>query len=105
MFGHNVPKKEDSKESCRSISPIIEIELISDYDLSNGQTSKKYRTKEVKQNALFPIWYQNTISSAEFCVSNIHYAFLRFSVIELDLLGSDSQLAQATFPISCLRKG
>ena len=32
-------------------------------------------------------------------------AFLRFSVIELDLIGSDILLAQATFPVSCIRKG
>ena len=104
-MGHNLRKKEDLKDDCRSISPLIEIELISDQELLNKPPNKKFRTKVVTQNGLFPIWYEQTITSAEFHVSNIEYSFIRFAVIELDIIKSDILIAQATFPVSCLRKG
>jgi phosphatidylinositol phospholipase C, gamma-1 len=104
-LGHNLPKREDVKDDCKAISPLIEIELISSFESER----KVFRTKESKQNGLFPIWYDTSRNESEivavFEVSNLEYTFLRFSVIELDLVGSDILLAQASFPVTCLRPG
>lgn len=59
----------------------------------------------VKSNGLFPVWNKDT-EKAIFELINIECALLRFSIFEKnDVIGSDLLLAQATFPISCLRKG
>ena len=78
--------------------------------ISDCETERKlFRTKESKQNGLFPIWYNATRKESEivaiFECTNIEYTFVRFAVYELDLIGSDILLAQATFPVSCLRQG
>ena len=84
---------------------MIEIELV-----SNCESERKvFRTKESKQNGLFPIWYDASRKQSEilavFECQSLEYIFVRFSVIELDIIGSDVLLAQATFPVSCLRQG
>jgi hypothetical protein len=78
--------------------------LISDYDLLNKDSEKKVRTKPSIRNGLFPIWFKNTIC-AKFEITNAECAFLSFSVFESDVIGSSVLLAQANFPVSCLRPG
>lgn len=81
--------------------------MINEFKASNKE--KVFRTRESKQNGLFPIWYDTGLKKSEitaiFEVSNVECSFVRFSVIELDLIRSDTLLAQATFPVSLLRQG
>lgn len=77
-------------------NPMVVIELIgASYD-----TGIKHRTK-VLDNAFNPVW--NEI--CDFSVRNPYFALLRFEVQDEDMFAERHFVAQATFPINCLRTG
>jgi Ca2+-dependent lipid-binding protein len=61
-----------------------------------------YATTTVYDNGFCPIWNEETFH--EFEVYSPFVAMIQFSVWETDV-GRDDRVGDATFPISCLRKG
>lgn len=53
-------------------------------------------------NGLKPTWPRKPF---RFTVCNPSFAFLRFVVYEIDMFNDQNFLAQATFPINCLKTG
>ncbi|KAK1801974.1 hypothetical protein P4O66_022209 [Electrophorus voltai] len=79
------------------VCPLIEIEVCgAEYD------NAKQKTDSEADNGLNPTWPRK---SFRFTVCNPTFAFLRFVVYEIDMFNDQNFLAQATFPISCLKTG
>uniref|UniRef100_A0A673HM33 Phosphoinositide phospholipase C n=1 Tax=Sinocyclocheilus rhinocerous TaxID=307959 RepID=A0A673HM33_9TELE len=79
------------------VCPLIEIEVCgAEYD------NAKQRTDSEADNGLNPTWPRKPF---RFTVCNPSFAFLRFVVYEIDMFNDQNFLAQATFPISCLKTG
>uniref|UniRef100_A0A4W4FRQ5 1-phosphatidylinositol 4,5-bisphosphate phosphodiesterase gamma n=1 Tax=Electrophorus electricus TaxID=8005 RepID=A0A4W4FRQ5_ELEEL len=79
------------------VCPLIEIEVCgAEYD------NAKQKTDSEADNGLNPTWPRK---SFRFTVCNPMFAFLRFVVYEIDMFNDQNFLAQATFPISCLKTG
>uniref|UniRef100_A0AAR2L935 Phosphoinositide phospholipase C n=1 Tax=Pygocentrus nattereri TaxID=42514 RepID=A0AAR2L935_PYGNA len=79
------------------VCPLIEIEVCgAEYD------SAKQKTDSEADNGLNPIWPRKPF---RFTVGNPSFAFLRFVVYEIDMFNDQNFLAQATFPINCLKPG
>ncbi|KAL5020958.1 hypothetical protein ScPMuIL_000113 [Solemya velum] len=78
-------------------SPFVEIETNGlDCDIS------KYKTLTVSDNGLNPLWKNET---AVFDIICPDLALIRFVVQDEDVFGDPNFLGQATFPVTCLRKG
>uniref|UniRef100_A0A672T380 1-phosphatidylinositol 4,5-bisphosphate phosphodiesterase gamma n=1 Tax=Sinocyclocheilus grahami TaxID=75366 RepID=A0A672T380_SINGR len=79
------------------VCPLIEIEVCgAEYD------NAKQRTDSEADNGLKPTWPRKPF---RFTVCNPSFAFLRFVVYEIDMFNDQNFLAQATFPINCLKTG
>lgn len=79
------------------VCPLIEIEVCgAEYD------NAKQRTDSEADNGLNPTWTRKLF---RFTVCNPSFAFLRFVVYEIDMFSDQNFLAQATFPINCLKTG
>uniref|UniRef100_A0A8B9JS54 1-phosphatidylinositol 4,5-bisphosphate phosphodiesterase gamma n=1 Tax=Astyanax mexicanus TaxID=7994 RepID=A0A8B9JS54_ASTMX len=79
------------------VCPLIEIEVCgAEYDCA------KQKTDSEADNGLNPIWPRKPF---RFNVCNPSFAFLRFVVYEIDMFNDQNFLAQATFPINCLKTG
>uniref|UniRef100_A0A8C1DCE7 1-phosphatidylinositol 4,5-bisphosphate phosphodiesterase gamma n=1 Tax=Cyprinus carpio carpio TaxID=630221 RepID=A0A8C1DCE7_CYPCA len=79
------------------VCPLIEIEVCgAEYD------NAKQRTDSEADNGLNPTWPRKPF---RFTVCNPSFAFLRFVVYEIDMFNDQNFLAQATFPINCLKTG
>ncbi|KAL0158942.1 hypothetical protein M9458_047018, partial [Cirrhinus mrigala] len=77
------------------VCPLIEIEVCgAEYD------NAKQRTDSEADNGLNPTWPRKPF---RFTVCNPSFAFLRFVVYEIDMFNDQNFLAQATFPINCLK--
>ncbi|XP_017062298.1 1-phosphatidylinositol 4,5-bisphosphate phosphodiesterase gamma-1 [Drosophila ficusphila] len=80
----------------KSNNPQIVVEIVgASYD-----TGVKYRTK-VNENGFNPVWNE----SCEFTVHNPHFAILRFEVQDEDMFAETHFIAQACYPLKCVRQG
>ncbi|KAG7323805.1 hypothetical protein KOW79_013507 [Hemibagrus wyckioides] len=79
------------------VCPLIEIEVCgAEYDCT------KQKTDSEADNGLNPTWPRKPF---RFTVYNPTFTFLRFVVYEIDMFNDQNFLAQATFPINCLKTG
>ncbi|GBM65179.1 1-phosphatidylinositol 4,5-bisphosphate phosphodiesterase gamma-1 [Araneus ventricosus] len=84
------------KKSKGIVSPFIEVELVgAEYDCYHFRTSTKV------DNGLNPVWKE----SFRWTVYNPELAIIRFVVQHEDMFGDPDFLAQAAYPITCLRTG
>jgi len=80
----------------KSNNPQIVVEIVgASYD-----TGIKYRTK-VNENGFNPVWNE----SCEFNVRNPQFAILRFEVQDEDMFAETHFIAQACYPLTCVRQG
>ncbi|XP_017063656.1 1-phosphatidylinositol 4,5-bisphosphate phosphodiesterase gamma-1 [Drosophila eugracilis] len=80
----------------KSNNPQIVVEIVgASYD-----TGVKYRTK-VNENGFNPVWNE----SCEFNVRNPQFAILRFEVQDEDMFAETHFIAQACYPLTCIRQG
>ncbi|CAG9767976.1 unnamed protein product [Ceutorhynchus assimilis] len=87
---------------CRSkkgiASPFVEIEIIgAPFDSGIKQT-----TKRIMDNGFSPKWNDE---HCEFIVHNPHFALIRFAVQNEDVFGEPNFIGQATYPLTCIKKG
>ena len=102
------------------VSPYVEIELINSHlDTVNIKQTTKTVSKLLIIDELFTYHLKNkTIVSAadngfnpvwdepfEFYVPRPSLSFLRFAVYEVDMFSDANLIAQATYPVSCIRRG
>ncbi|XP_051158448.1 1-phosphatidylinositol 4,5-bisphosphate phosphodiesterase gamma-1 isoform X2 [Leptopilina boulardi] len=86
-----------SKSRRGTVSPFVEVEIIgAEYD-----TDMKLTTKTVVDNGFNPIWNE----TCEFEIINPCIALLRFVIQDEDMFGDSNFIAQATYPVTCLRTG
>ncbi|GFU38938.1 1-phosphatidylinositol 4,5-bisphosphate phosphodiesterase gamma-1 [Nephila pilipes] len=84
------------KTSKGIVSPFVEAELVgADYDCYRFKTSTK------EDNGLNPVWKE----SFRWTVYNPELAIIRFVFLCEDMFGDPNVLAQAAYPITCLRTG
>ncbi|GFW13447.1 1-phosphatidylinositol 4,5-bisphosphate phosphodiesterase gamma-1 [Trichonephila clavipes] len=84
------------KNSKGIVSPFVEAELVgADYDCYRFKTSTK------EDNGLNPVWKE----SFRWTVYNPELSLIRFVIQCEDMFGDPNLLAQATYPITCLRTG
>ncbi|KAA0187849.1 hypothetical protein HAZT_HAZT008848 [Hyalella azteca] len=79
------------------ITPIVEVEVIG----CEYETNTRFTTVNNVSNGLCPSWNE----VFQFRVMNPSLALLRFVVYEEEVFSEQMQIAQATFPITCLRTG
>ncbi|XP_060519361.1 1-phosphatidylinositol 4,5-bisphosphate phosphodiesterase gamma-1 isoform X2 [Cylas formicarius] len=79
-------------------SPYVEIELLG----APFDSGVKHTTKKILDNGFNPKWVDEY---CEFTVANPHFALLRFVVQDEDVFGEPNFIGQATYPITCIRKG
>ncbi|RWS24632.1 1-phosphatidylinositol 4:5-bisphosphate phosphodiesterase gamma-1-like protein, partial [Leptotrombidium deliense] len=79
------------------VSPVVEIEII-----GLNCDNYKFKSKKIDENGLNPVWME---SFPEITVECPELAFIRFVVNSEDLFGDASFVAQATYPLNCLRNG
>ncbi|EDV46880.1 1-phosphatidylinositol 4,5-bisphosphate phosphodiesterase gamma-1 [Drosophila erecta] len=80
----------------KSNNPQIVVEIVgASYD-----SGVKYRTK-VNENGFNPVWNE----SCEFNVRNPQFAILRFEVQDEDMFAETHFIAQACYPLTCIRQG
>ncbi|XP_017120555.1 1-phosphatidylinositol 4,5-bisphosphate phosphodiesterase gamma-1 [Drosophila elegans] len=80
----------------KSNNPQIVVEIVgASYD-----TGVKYRTK-VNENGFNPVWNE----TCEFVVRNPQFAILRFEVQDEDMFAETHFIAQACYPLTCIRQG
>ena len=78
------------------VSPYVETEIAgADFDCG------KHTTNTIRDNGLNPIWNESFV----FDIDTPDLAFIRFVVNEEDSFGDPNFLAQATYPVRCLRHG
>lgn len=80
----------------KSNNPLVMVELVG----ASFDSGIKHRTK-VNENGYNPTW--NEI--CEFSVRNPHYALLRFEVQDEDMFAETHFIAQAVYPVNCIRTG
>lgn len=80
----------------KCINPLVVIEVIG----SPVDSGVKHRTK-VCENGFNPSWNE----LCEFSVRNPELAFLRFEVQDEDIFAETHFIAQATYPLHCIRSG
>ncbi|ALC48580.1 sl [Drosophila busckii] len=80
----------------KSNNPQIVVELVG----SSFDSGIKHRSK-VNENGFNPVWNE----SVEFTVHNTHFALLRFEVQDEDMFAETHFIAQACYPLACVRPG
>ncbi|XP_030379988.1 1-phosphatidylinositol 4,5-bisphosphate phosphodiesterase gamma-1-like [Scaptodrosophila lebanonensis] len=80
----------------KSNNPQIVVEICG----ASFDSGIKYRTK-VNENGFHPIWNE----SCEFIVRNPQLALLRFEVQDEDMFAETHFIAQACYPLNCVRQG
>ncbi|XP_032784471.2 1-phosphatidylinositol 4,5-bisphosphate phosphodiesterase gamma-1 isoform X1 [Daphnia magna] len=80
------------------ISPFVEIEIIGS---QQDMISNKYTTKTIPDNGICPFWDE----SFQLHILRPSLALLRFAVYDSDMFGESCLIAQATYPLSCIRRG
>ncbi|KAH8418954.1 hypothetical protein KR222_009605 [Zaprionus bogoriensis] len=80
----------------KSNNPQIVVEIVG----ASFDSGIKYRTK-VNENGFNPIWNE----PFEFTVHNPQFALLRFEVQDEDMFAETHFIAQACYPLSCVRQG
>ncbi|XP_072426108.1 1-phosphatidylinositol 4,5-bisphosphate phosphodiesterase gamma-1-like [Chiloscyllium punctatum] len=79
------------------VCPFVEVEVCgAEYDNS------KYKTEVVADNGLNPVWL---FKQFVFDINNPEFAFLKFIVYDEDMFSDPNFLAQATYPVKCLKTG
>jgi phosphatidylinositol phospholipase C gamma-1 len=85
-----------SKSGRGIVSTYVETEIAGvDFDCA------KFMTKTIPDNGLNPVWNESFVFDIEYP----DLAFVRFVVNEEDSFGDPNFLAQATYPVKCLRLG
>lgn len=82
--------------SGKCSTPIVVVEIVG----ASFDTGIKHRTKS-STNGFTPIWNE----SCEFSVRNPHLAILRFEIQEEDTFSDTHFVAQASYPLNCIRSG
>ncbi|XP_037936423.1 1-phosphatidylinositol 4,5-bisphosphate phosphodiesterase gamma-1-like [Teleopsis dalmanni] len=82
--------------SGKSNSPLVVVEVVG----ASFDTGLKHRTK-ISENGFNPVWNE----SCEFAVINPHFAILRFEVQDEDIFAETQLIAQACYPLNCIRTG
>lgn len=80
----------------KSNNPLVVVEIIG----ASFDSGIKHKTK-VNENGYNPVW--NEI--CEFSVRNPHFALLRFEVQDEDMFAETHFIAQAVYPVNCIRTG
>ncbi|XP_022209128.1 1-phosphatidylinositol 4,5-bisphosphate phosphodiesterase gamma-1 [Drosophila obscura] len=80
----------------KSNNPQIVVEIMG----ASFDTGVKYRTK-VNENGFNPVWNE----ACEFTVRNPQFAILRFEVQDEDMFAETHFIAQACYPLTCVRQG
>ncbi|KAH8287223.1 hypothetical protein KR054_004596 [Drosophila jambulina] len=80
----------------KSNNPQIVVEIVG----ASFDTGVKYRTK-VNENGFNPVWNE----MCEFTVRNPQFAILRFEVQDEDMFAETHFIAQACYPLACVRPG
>ncbi|XP_066996227.2 1-phosphatidylinositol 4,5-bisphosphate phosphodiesterase gamma-1 [Anabrus simplex] len=80
-----------------TVSPFVEVEVVG----AEFDSGLKLTTKTVSDNGFNPFW--NEICEFEVC--NPYFALLRFVIQDVDMFGDANFIAQATYPVLCLRTG
>lgn len=80
----------------KSNNPQIVVEIVG----ASFDTGVKYRTK-VNENGFNPVWNE----VCEFTVRNPQFAILRFEVQDEDMFAETHFIAQACYPLTCVRPG
>ncbi|KAL1501701.1 hypothetical protein ABEB36_006983 [Hypothenemus hampei] len=87
---------------CRSrkgiASPFVEVEIIG----ASFDSGIKHTTRRIMDNGFNPKWSDEL---CEFTIYNPDFALLRFVVMNEDVFGEPNFIGQATYPLSCIRKG
>ncbi|XP_019759127.2 1-phosphatidylinositol 4,5-bisphosphate phosphodiesterase gamma-1 [Dendroctonus ponderosae] len=79
-------------------SPFVEVELIG----ASFDSGIKHTTKRIMDNGFSPKWSDEC---CEFTVYNPSFALLRFAVQNEDVFGEPNFIGQATYPLTCIRRG
>lgn len=77
-------------------NPMVKIEIVG----ATFDTGTKHRTKP-SSNGFTPIWNE----SCEFSIRNPHLAILRFEIQDVDTFSDTHFVAQASYPLNCIRSG
>ncbi|XP_067640356.1 1-phosphatidylinositol 4,5-bisphosphate phosphodiesterase gamma-1 [Eurosta solidaginis] len=80
----------------KSNNPLVTVEICG----ASFDTGIKHRTK-VSENGFNPVWNE----CCEFAVRNPHFALLRFEVQDEDMFAETHFIAQASYPLNCIRTG
>lgn len=80
------------------VSPCVEIEIIGS---QQDNINNKHTTKIITDNGFNPVW-DETFQLEVSCPS---LALLRFAVYDIDMFGDSHLIAQATYPLLCIRRG
>ncbi|XP_011187776.2 1-phosphatidylinositol 4,5-bisphosphate phosphodiesterase gamma-1 [Zeugodacus cucurbitae] len=80
----------------KSNNPLVTVEICG----ASFDTGVKHRTK-VSENGFNPFWNE----SCKFTVRNPHFALLRFEVQDEDMFAETHFIAQASYPLNCIRTG
>ncbi|KAH8303730.1 hypothetical protein KR018_008971 [Drosophila ironensis] len=80
----------------KSSNPQIVVEVAG----ASFDSGIKYRTK-VNENGFNPVWNE----ACEFSVRNPQFAILRFEVQDEDMFAETHFIAQACYPLTCVRQG
>uniref|UniRef100_A0A5S6Q9V1 Phosphoinositide phospholipase C n=1 Tax=Trichuris muris TaxID=70415 RepID=A0A5S6Q9V1_TRIMR len=95
IAGRHLYRKDKSKGI---VSPVVEVEVI-----GLPCDCRAYRTSVVCCDGLHPVWNEHF----EFDIKCPELAFIRFYVEDGDLVypSTEPVIAQATFPVNCIRSG
>ncbi|XP_023302530.2 1-phosphatidylinositol 4,5-bisphosphate phosphodiesterase gamma-1 [Lucilia cuprina] len=77
-------------------NPLVVVEIAG----ASFDTGVKHRTK-VCENGFNPVWNE----SCEFSVRNPYFAILRFEIQDEDMFAETHFIAQACYPLNCIRTG
>uniref|UniRef100_A0A1I8NY27 1-phosphatidylinositol 4,5-bisphosphate phosphodiesterase gamma n=1 Tax=Stomoxys calcitrans TaxID=35570 RepID=A0A1I8NY27_STOCA len=77
-------------------NPLVVVEIAG----ASFDTGVKHRTK-VCENGFNPVWNE----MCEFSVRNPHFALLRFEIQDEDMFAETHFIAQACYPLNCIRTG
>jgi phosphatidylinositol phospholipase C, gamma-1 len=106
ISGRNLPKRIKSSDYMSEV--FVEVELITSTSCEGSQLNNKYETKfqttKSRGNGLYPLW-SGSKNSRRLRSHDLDSAFIRFTILETDLLGKSCLIAQATHPLTMIRRG
>lgn len=101
ISGRNLPRR--IKKSDIASEPFVQVELITQNVIESCKKTK-FETQKSNGNGLFPLW-SGPRNASKLVTNDLESSFIRFSVMESDVLGKNFLTAQATHSLSLIRQG